>query len=137
MDNKKYLNELCYVSGSRILREQSESSLKAKIKKWFIDNPYPKDTEFHKFAEDTLKMEPDKAETIAYAILSDYLKIGKHQKDSATKYDHKQIKMGIGVEKEHTDNPEIAVEIAKDHLSEISDYYTRLKKMEDEAKGKD
>jgi hypothetical protein len=42
--------------------------------------------------------------------------------------------MGIEVEKEHTDNPMVAVEIATDHLSEIPDYYTRLDAMEKEAK---
>lgn len=45
-----------------------------------------------------------------------------------------QLKRGIEVEKEHTDDPEIAKKIALDHLAEISDYYTRLDKMEKEAK---
>ena len=48
-------------------------------------------------------------------------------------FDPIQLKMGIEVEKEHTDDPEIAKAIAKAHLSEIKDYYTRLKKMEQEA----
>lgn len=47
--------------------------------------------------------------------------------------DAEQLAMGIEVEKEHTDDPEIAKMIALDHLAEIPDYYTRLKKMEDEA----
>ena len=42
----------------------------------------------------------------------------------------KQLKMGIKVEKEHTSNDKIAREIALDHLGELPDYYTRLKKME-------
>ncbi len=45
-----------------------------------------------------------------------------------------QIKMGKKVELEHTDNEELAEEIAMDHLEEIPDYYDRLKKMESEAK---
>lgn len=49
--------------------------------------------------------------------------------------DPEQLKMGIEVETEHTDDPEIAKRVALDHLAEIPDYYTRLKKMEDEAKG--
>jgi hypothetical protein len=48
-------------------------------------------------------------------------------------YDSEQLKMGIEVEKEHTNNPKIAERIAKDHLAEISDYYTRLAKMEKDA----
>jgi len=42
--------------------------------------------------------------------------------------------MGIKVEMEHTTNPVIARTIAKDHLDEYPDYYTRLTKMEREAK---
>ena len=49
-------------------------------------------------------------------------------------YDPQQLAMGIKVEMEHTDNEEIAKRIAKDHLDEFSDYYTRLEKMENEAK---
>jgi len=41
--------------------------------------------------------------------------------------------MGIEVEKEHTNNDNIAKKITLDHLSEIKDYYTRLKKMESDA----
>jgi hypothetical protein len=37
---------------------------------------------------------------------------------------------GIRVEMEHTNDPEIAKEIAKDHLDEFMDYYSSLRKME-------
>ena len=42
----------------------------------------------------------------------------------------KEWEKGIAVEKEHTDNPDIAAQIARDHLVEMPDYYTRLAKME-------
>lgn len=42
-------------------------------------------------------------------------------------YDPQQLKMGIEVEKEHTTNPEIAEMIAKHHLAEDPQYYTKLK----------
>jgi len=45
----------------------------------------------------------------------------------------KQIKKGVKVEMEHTDDPTKAAEIARDHVYEIKDYYSRLAKMEDEA----
>lgn len=45
-----------------------------------------------------------------------------------------ELRMGMEVEKEHTTSEQIAKKIALDHLAEIKDYYTRLKKMEDEAK---
>ena len=48
----------------------------------------------------------------------------------------KQLEKGISVEKEHTPNEDKAKEIAKDHLSEIPDYYDRLVKMEKTAKKK-
>lgn len=59
--------------------------------------------------------------------------VGKHNNVSSKKFDEKQLRMGIDVEKEHTDVPEVAKAIAKDHLSEIPDYYTRLLRMESEA----
>jgi len=44
-----------------------------------------------------------------------------------------QLKKGIEVESEHTDNKEKAREIAMDHVSEFPDYYDRLEKMENKA----
>jgi hypothetical protein len=46
----------------------------------------------------------------------------------------KQLDMGEPIEHEHTKNHELAREIALQHLDEIPDYYTRLKKMEADAK---
>jgi hypothetical protein len=43
----------------------------------------------------------------------------------------RQLEMGINVEQEHTKNPQVAREIALDHLAEFPDYYTRLQKMEE------
>lgn len=44
----------------------------------------------------------------------------------------KQLEKGIQVELEHTKDRKKAREIALDHLKELPDYYTRLKKMEGE-----
>ncbi len=46
----------------------------------------------------------------------------------------KQLDMGAPIEHEHTKNQKLATEIALQHLDEIPDYYTRLKKMEVNAK---
>ena len=46
----------------------------------------------------------------------------------------KQLDMGEKIEHEHTKNHQLAREIALQHLDEIPDYYTRLKKMESDAK---
>lgn len=48
--------------------------------------------------------------------------------------DPEQLKRGIEVEHEHSDDDEIAKKIALDHLAEIPDYYTRLDAMEEQAK---
>ena len=63
----------------------------------------------------------------------DQLKGGKADVKDITKYDLKQILLGIRIEQEHTTNKMIALEITMDHLEEIPDYYTRLIEMEEEA----
>lgn len=47
-----------------------------------------------------------------------------------------QIKKGIEIEKEHTNDKEKATEIAMDHVTEFPDYYDRIEKMEKDAKQK-
>jgi hypothetical protein len=42
----------------------------------------------------------------------------------------KQLKMGMEVEREHTKNEDMALDIALQHLGEIPDYYTKLKQVE-------
>lgn len=46
--------------------------------------------------------------------------------DKWTKYNPEELKKGIEVEKEHTDDPRIAMKIALDHLDEDPQYYTKL-----------
>lgn len=48
-------------------------------------------------------------------------------------YDPKQLKIGTEIELEHTDDRKEAEKIAKDHLNECPDYYTRLVKLEKEC----
>jgi len=74
----------------------------------------------------------------------DKIKGGKADKisieDIAKKHDvsvksiKSQIEIGKKIEMEHVDDAKLAEEISMDHLEEIPDYYTRLKKMEKEAK---
>ena len=56
--------------------------------------------------------------------------VGKHRHRPDSNYDPDELRMGIEIEKEHTDDENIAKEIAKDHLEECPDYYTRLERME-------
>ena len=79
-------------------------------------------------------------------INEDKLKGGKAdkltKKDIANKFGvtvakiNKELDMGVEIELEHTNSRRLAKEIAMDHLTEIPDYYTRLKKMEKEGKSK-
>lgn len=72
------------------------------------------------------------------------MKKKKKAEPQAKKYNKKQLKMGMEVEKEHgskfkgldvtKDKKKPTAKIAKAHLTEIPDYYTRLNKMEDKAK---
>ena len=63
-------------------------------------------------------------------LSKDYFHGGKADNQPDEKYDSKQLRMGMNVEMEHTNNREKAKEITKDHLEEFDNYYTGLKKME-------
>ena len=75
-------------------------------------------------------------EKIAYKLLSSLFSSGKSKGFMSNDIDEKQLEEGIKVEMEHTNDRDIAKKIALDHLIEINDYYTRLVKMEEEAKKK-
>lgn len=53
-----------------------------------------------------------------------------HAHESARGASDAQLRAGIKIEMEHTDDPNTARQIALDHLRELPDYYTRLKAME-------
>jgi len=59
---------------------------------------------------------------------------GKADNEPDSEFPDKALQQGAKVEAEHTGNSQLAREIAKDHLSESNDYYTRLKKMESQMK---
>jgi hypothetical protein len=57
---------------------------------------------------------------------------GKGDKLKKEDVDPDQLKMGIKVELEHTNDRKIAEEIALDHLAEDKKYYSKLKKVHDD-----
>lgn len=61
------------------------------------------------------------------------VRVGRHRDVPMWNYDPRQLRQGIQVQKEHTDDPLVARQIAKDHLAEIPDYYTRLLRMQQQA----
>lgn len=90
-----------------------------------------------KLRNDNLKMSftIDEAHEIARKLKIDF---------SKEKFDLNQFTMGLNVELEHgtkfpntnvtNNDPILTGKIALAHLMEFPDYYTRLKKLEDEAK---
>ena len=56
--------------------------------------------------------------------------LGKHNEKPDSAFPKKELAMGRKVEREHTDDYQTAENIAKDHLSEMRDYYSKLNKME-------
>lgn len=146
MDNKEYLSslkdtelrpgEVTIEKKEEILMEdkyedRGSSDMHAQIIKWFLANPYPDDDKVHEFAE-SMGVDPDEFEKHIYSILSSFLSEGL-SKGKDVKHDSDELKMGIEVEYEHTTNPMMSRKISMDHLVEIPDYYTRLKRMEEEA----
>lgn len=65
-------------------------------------------------------------------INEDKLSGGKGDNAPDSNFDTEELKKGIKHELEHTDDREVATEIAKDHLTEDPQYYTKLEAMEDE-----
>jgi len=73
----------------------------------------------------------------------DAKKIGEQLGITWDKYDVEQFRYGMDIELEHgtdntttnvtNDDPLLTGKIALAHLNEFPDYYTRLKKMEEEA----
>lgn len=110
-------------------RSLSDAEKKA-VRGFFKAHANPSDDQVHELAE-SLKVSPHSLEEYIYTLVGKTAQKHEHVPDE--NFDQKQLAMGIKVEKEHTDDPEEAKEVAKDHLVELPDYYTRLKKME--AKG--
>lgn len=129
MSLKEYINK----KEQLIIEEEAkDAELRAQLIEFFRTNKNPTDKDFHAFAE-TLGVDEHKAEEVAYSMLSEFWGDGAYEKNPIEP-DNEQLEMGIDVEMEHTSSPEMARRIALDHLSEVPDYYTRLKKMEDDAK---
>lgn len=66
--------------------------------------------------------------------LATFVRVILNDRRPDSKYNQKELSAGIKVEHEHTKSSFIARKIAKDHLDEIPDYYTRLKFLEELAK---
>ena len=98
--------------------------LRCKIVEFLADNPSPPDEKVHMFASQQ-GVDPHHLEAVIYSMLSEIIEKGKGGTPDAN-----ELAMGIKVEFEHTSCPKLAEYIARAHLKEMPDYYTKLKKME-------
>jgi len=97
----------------------------------------PSDEQIHKWAEEN-NVEHEKVEEIIYYLfgkLAKFLVGGRANEKGVTAedVDPEELRMGTDIETEHIDDKDIAKRIALDHLAEIPNYYTLLKKMEEDA----
>lgn len=111
--------------------------LAQKVAKFFHENPNQKDADFHAWAEEE-KLNVHSAEAAAYRLATmacEFLFNGRAAEKDVTEedVDMSELSAGIEVEMEHTSSVAMAKRISLDHLAEIPDYYTRLKKMEEDA----
>ena len=65
-------------------------------------------------------------------LLEDMLPGGLGDNIDLSKVDIEQVKKGLRIELEHTNDPALALEVTLDHLAELPDYYDKLEKMENE-----
>lgn len=99
-------------------------------------NPDPSDDVLHAWAEsqgyDTHRVEAEIYKLATKFV--NFLTSGRANEKGISEedVDQSELRMGIEVEKEHTSDEDVAKRIALDHLSELDDYYTKLKKMEGE-----
>jgi len=129
-----------------------------QVREFLRQNPTPEDYELHQWAE-SRGVSPHAAEELIYQLAAQQV-TGKPPEDTVeggpeeekeakesipggeaqgkpdSSYPPAQLRRGIEVEKEHTPDPAMAKEIAKDHLEEHPEYYTALGKMEAELEGK-
>ena len=105
-----------------------------EIVAFLSENPNPPDSEVHKWAEDN-DWEVDDVEAAIYQLATKFAQVmtGGRSKGEKNDVDQKELEMGINVELEHVDDKTVAEKIARDHLDEIGNYYTLLKKMEEGA----
>lgn len=82
--------------------------------------------------EDTGRAGPREGAGVDQAREPERLTGGKADQRPDSDFDPEALAKGVKVEAEHTDDPEQAREIAKDHLSERADYYDQLAKIEDQ-----
>ena len=143
---KRYISKFKEEDNS--LSELTDDTIPEKLVEFILKNPFPKDKDqIHKFAEEDLKIDPDKLEQYVYAFLTVILTGGKSKGDTS-KISKEQLDIGMQIEKEHVemgiDNKVVkAIEdifkkkISSDHDAEDDKYYQGSVNFKDELKKED
>jgi len=141
---KRYISKFIEEENNS-LSELTDSAIPEKLVEFILKNPFPKDKDqLHRFAEEELKIDPDKLEQYVYAFLTVIL-TGGASKGIYYNKDTEQMAIGEKIESEHvnlaTDNKVIKKielllkhKIANDHLQEKDTYYTSSINFMDELK---
>lgn len=119
------------------LKEAKKSDpVKYAVVDLFTNSKKVTDVDVHSLAEE-MGVDKHKFEEVIYALLTSFFNKGRYNESGRkANIDDKELKMGIKIEYEHTDDPIIAERIAKDHLTEIpgtgnnDGYYSLLERME-------
>lgn len=114
-----------------ILIKSLNKPSKREVEEFISEHPKPSDAQLHEWAEEN-GWDKHAVEETVYRLLGAFIGKGKSTK-ATTSPDPDQLQMGVKVEMEHTSDASLAEKIARDHLAEIPDYYTRLAKMESQA----
>jgi hypothetical protein len=108
--------------------QQDKESKMQKIFDFFMDKDIDKES-IDKFIT-TNKLDINEFNKIVYTLLNDFCSGGLWVSKDKPEVDKEQLKMGMKIEREHSENPLITQRISSDHLSEFSQYYSYLDLME-------
>jgi hypothetical protein len=96
----------------------------------------PTASEIHEYVQKRMlnKDFDDSSKEPVVAAKKDIIPGGNADKKSPSDFSKKDVERGKAIEKEHTNNDDIAKEITIDHLEEHKDYYVGLEHMENALK---
>ena len=112
----------------------SDSASSEDLEEYEEEDEMPSDEELEEDEDDMDYEEVEEDDDVILPHgLEDQLEGGIGDETDPATLDPKEYAMGEKVEMEHTNDPKLAREIARDHLTEDPKYYTHLKEMEDKA----
>ena len=115
---------------------EEEDKVMGAIIEFFSTHDKPNDGDVHSLADslgfkEGAKKDVHEFEAKIYSLVSGIFNAGS-SKGKQVEPDEKELKMGMEVEKKHTNVPAIARKLALDNLAETPDYYSRLAKIKGE-----